>query len=83
LQCKDEMIKESDKIALKKFGNNLRRLREEKGLTLRELSSACNIDYSNILKIEQGKINITLTTIIDLAAALELNPAAVLEYNIA
>ncbi len=76
------MIKESDKIALKKFGNNLRRLREEKGLTLRELSSSCNIDYSNILKIEQGKINITLTTIIDLASALELNPPDLLEYNI-
>ena len=74
------MIKESDKIALKEFGHNLRRLREKKGLTLRELSSACNIDYSNILKIEQGKINITFTSIIDLASALELKPSALLEY---
>lgn len=75
------MIKESDKIALKKFGNNLRLLRQEKGLTLRELSSACNIDYSNILKIEQGKINITFTSIIDLASALELNPSVLFEYD--
>ncbi|WP_018615705.1 helix-turn-helix domain-containing protein [Segetibacter koreensis] len=76
------MIKESDKIALKKLGTHLRKLREDKGLTLRELSSACNIDYSNILKIEQGKINITFTTILDLASALELHPSALLTYTI-
>jgi transcriptional regulator with XRE-family HTH domain len=75
------MIKESDKIALKKFGNNLRKLRKDRKLTLRDLSSACNIDYSNILKIEQGKINITFTTIIDLATALELNPSILFEYE--
>lgn len=75
------MIKESDKIALKKFGDNLRKLRENKSSTLRELSSACNIDYSNILRIEQGKINPTLTTILEIASALELNPSVLLEYN--
>jgi transcriptional regulator with XRE-family HTH domain len=75
------MIKESDKIALRKFGSNLRLLRKDKGLTLRELSYACNIDYSNILKIEQGKINITFTTILDLASALELHPSVLLNYN--
>jgi transcriptional regulator with XRE-family HTH domain len=75
------MIKESDKLALEKFGNNLRRLRKAKGLTLRDLSAACNIDYSNILKIEQGKINITFTSIIDLASALELNPSVLFEYE--
>jgi len=75
------MIKESDKIALKKFGDNLRKLRENKSLTLRELSSACNIDYSNILRMEQGKINPTLTTILELASALELNPSILLDYN--
>jgi transcriptional regulator with XRE-family HTH domain len=75
------MIKETDKVALKKFGNNLRRLRKEKGLTLRELSSSCSIDYSNILKMEQGKINITFTSIIDLASALEIKPAVLFEYD--
>jgi transcriptional regulator with XRE-family HTH domain len=79
--AKVEMIKESDKIALKKFGDNLRKLRKNKSLTLRELSSACNIDYSNILRIEQGKINPTLTTILELASALELNPLVLLDYN--
>lgn len=76
------MIKERDKLALKKLGNHLRKLREDKGLTLRELSSACSIDYSNILKIEQGKINVTFTTILDLASALELHPSVLLNYNI-
>ncbi len=78
---KVEMIKESDKLALKKFGDNLRKLRENKSLTLRELSSACNIDYSNILRIEQGKINPTFTTILELASALELHPSVLFSYN--
>ncbi len=75
------MIKEGDKVVLKKFGENLRRLREEKGLSLRELSYACKIDNSKISKIEQGKINITITTLIDLASALELHPSALLLYS--
>lgn len=76
------MNKESDKIALKRFGSHLRKLREDKNLTLRELSSACDIDYSNILKIEQGKINITFITILDLASALEIHPSLLLNYDI-
>lgn len=79
---KVEMIKEGDRIALKKFGDHLRKLREDKGLSLRELSYACNIDYSNILKIEQGKSNITFTTFLDLASALDLHPSLLLNYNI-
>lgn len=77
-----EMIKESDKQALKKFGDHLRKLREDKGLSLRELSYACKVDNSHISKIEQGKINITFTTILDLASALELHPSALFNYNI-
>lgn len=79
---KVEMIKEIDKIVLKKFGDHLRKLREDKALSLRELSYACNIDNSKISKIEQGKVNVTLTTIIDLASGLELHPSVLLNYNI-
>lgn len=78
---KVEMIKESDKKALLKFGNHLRQLREDKGMSLRDLSYSCNIDNSKISKIEQGKINITFTTILELASALELHPSVLFSYN--
>jgi transcriptional regulator with XRE-family HTH domain len=75
------MITPADKKVLKKFGENLRRLRKEKGLSLREMSYACSIDNSKIAKIEKGMINITLTTMLQLATALEMHPSTLLEYE--
>ncbi|HTI07728.1 MAG TPA: helix-turn-helix transcriptional regulator [Puia sp.] len=76
------MITAGDKKALKEFGENLRKLRNEKGLSLREMSYACSIDNSKIAKIEKGKINITLTTLLQLAVALEIHPSTLLDYEL-
>lgn len=76
------MITAGDKKALKKFGENLRFLRKQKGFSLREMSYACSIDNSKIAKIEKGQINITLTTLLQLAGALELHPTSLLEYEV-
>jgi transcriptional regulator with XRE-family HTH domain len=75
------MITPADKKVLRKFGENLRRLRKEKGLSLREMSYACSIDNSKIAKIEKGMINITLTTLLQLATALEMHPSSLLAYE--
>jgi len=75
------MITPADKKVLKRFGENLRKLRKDKGLSLREMSYACSIDNSKIAKIEKGMINITLTTLLQLAIALEAQPATLLEYS--
>ncbi len=72
------MIRQSDKGNLKKLGSNIKRLREAKNLSLRELSYACDIDNSKISKIEKGQINITFTTILQLAKALEISPSELL-----
>ncbi|MBX9733282.1 MAG: helix-turn-helix domain-containing protein [Chitinophagaceae bacterium] len=72
------MIRQSDKGNLKKLGANIKRLRETKNLSLRELSYACDIDNSKIAKIEKGQINITFTTILQLAKALEISPSELL-----
>ncbi len=74
------MITPGDKKSLLTFGENLRRLRKEKGMSLREMSYACSIDNSKIAKIEKGQINITLTTLLQLAQALELPASALLDY---
>jgi len=76
------MITAGDKKALKEFGENLRKLRKEKGLSLREMSYACSIDNSKIAKIEKGKINITLTTLLQLAVALDVHPSFLLDYEL-
>jgi DNA-binding Xre family transcriptional regulator len=75
------MITPADKKVLKRFGENLRKLRKEKGLSLREMSYACSIDNSKIAKIEKGMINITFTTLLQLAVALETHPSVLLAYE--
>jgi len=72
------MIRQSDKANLKKLGANIKRLREAKNLSLRELSYECDIDNSKISKIEKGHVNITFTTIVQLANALAIHPAELL-----
>lgn len=73
------MIRQSDKANLKRLGANIKKLRETKNLSLRELSYACDIDNSKISKIEKGQINITFTTILQLARALEVNASELLQ----
>lgn len=75
------MIRQSDKGNIKKLGANIKRLREAKNLSLRELSYACDIDNSKISKIEKGQINITFTTILQLAKALEISPSELLKTD--
>lgn len=65
-------------LILQRFGKNVKRFREKKGLSLRELSYNCNIDNSKISKIEKGKVNITLLTLMELCVALEVSPAELL-----
>jgi transcriptional regulator with XRE-family HTH domain len=40
----------------KEIGEKLRKLREQKNLTMREVAEAIEIDYTYISKIEKGKI---------------------------
>ncbi|RZK26898.1 MAG: XRE family transcriptional regulator [Flavobacterium sp.] len=63
------------------FGNKVREIRESKGLSLLQVSYNCNIDDSKISKIEHGKINITLGTIIDLAKGLSVYPKELLDIE--
>jgi transcriptional regulator with XRE-family HTH domain len=75
------MIRQSDKANLKKLGANIKRLRETKNLSLRELSYECDIDNSKISKIEKGQVNITATTILQLAKALAVHPTELLKTD--
>ncbi len=74
------MIKNSDKEALRKFGENVRKLRDTQKLSLRDVSVNCNIDNSKISKIEQGQVNITLTTILELAKGLNVQPSELMNF---
>ena len=65
---------------LSKFGEHLKRLRVEKQLSLRKMATQCDIDDSNISKIENGHFNIQLTTIFELARGLGIDPKDLLDF---
>lgn len=73
---------ENGEETLKLFGANVRKIREEKRLSLRKLSASCNINYSRIGQIESGKRNITLLTVIDLANGLEVPCAELFKWHL-
>jgi transcriptional regulator with XRE-family HTH domain len=65
-----------------KFGANLKRIRESKGYSLRSLATNCELDDSQISKIENGKTNIQLSTIFELAKGLGVEPKELLDFII-
>ena len=74
-------MKEKDQKRIKKFAAHLIKLRKKKGLSQRELSSRCDVDYGKISKLENNKANLTLTTLIELAEGLEVHPKDLLDIN--
>lgn len=57
---------------LLKFGMRLNSLRKSQNLTLEQLAFAAEIEISQVHRIEKGKINPSLTTLIALAKGLNI-----------
>lgn len=77
----NNLMNERDRKRLKKFASHLTKLRKGKGLSLRELSARCDVDYGKISKLENNKANLTLTTLIELAEGLEVHPKTLLDID--
>ena len=63
----------SEKKFLFKFGQNLKRLRKEKGFTQEELANELDIEISQISRIERGVINTKASNIKSIADCLQIN----------
>lgn len=53
-------------------GRRVREIRKEKGFTIEGLANEANIEYSQLSRIELGKINTTLAQLQIIAKALEV-----------
>lgn len=72
-----------DYAALKDaFGAHVKRLRQSKNLSLVQVDQNCELDESNISKIENGKVNVQLSTIFELAKGLGVEPKELLDFKI-
>jgi transcriptional regulator with XRE-family HTH domain len=64
------------------FGERLRDLREAAGLTQEALAEAAGVHWVTISRIETGVREVGVTTVVDLAAALGLDPSELLTFQI-
>lgn len=53
-----------------KLGDNIRNYREQQGFTQEKLAELSNISEKHLSKIERGKINIKIDTLVNIADAL-------------
>lgn len=68
------MNRNRDKKIIRDFGKNLKTIRKSKKLSIRKLADIADVDFSQVHRIEKGESNPTLTTIMVLADALEVDP---------
>jgi transcriptional regulator with XRE-family HTH domain len=70
-----------EKKILKEFGERLKKIRTDRNLSTRGLADLAEMDFGNINEIENGKVNPSLTTVVILAEALEIDPADLLSHK--
>ena len=71
---------DKDKI-LSRFAKHLISIRENKNLSIRELALRANLEYSQVQRIEKGKVNFAFTTLIALADGLDISPTELLNFR--
>lgn len=67
---------------LKKFGTNLKKLRESKGLSQEELCFKSGLSKNQIGNIERGEVNTTLSSLYAISIALEMNLQEILNFKL-
>lgn len=66
---------------LHRFGKRLEHFRTKQNLSFRQLAQNCNLDHSDIRKIEKGERNIQLSTILELAKGLDIHPKELFDFE--
>lgn len=70
-----------NETAVMTLAANIKKYRIARNLTIEELANIVGVDYSQIGRMERGKVNATVSIIFDIAAVLEIPPAQLLELN--
>jgi len=70
----------TDKV-LMEFGKNLQKLREAKGFSTRQFADEAEISHSSVGRLEAGLSNPTMTTLIKIAEALEVDLNSLVHFK--
>jgi len=72
--------KDISKVFLAQVGENIRKKRKKKGLTLEELGLEIGLTRMQVNRIEKG-YNITMITLLKVAIALNMKPENLMKFN--
>ena len=62
------------------IGNNISKFRRQKKLTSKELGYRCEIEKSNLIAIEKGRVNVTVQTLLKISLALDVDVKVFFEF---
>jgi transcriptional regulator with XRE-family HTH domain len=66
---------------LKAVGENLRKFRKAKGLTMEALASEAEIEYRQLGRIERGEINTTILSLMKLTDVLDIELFKLFQFD--
>ena len=71
-----------DIVYIKKFGENLKKIRLSKNMSQEVLAYSADIPISQVGRIERGEINTTISTVKVLATSLDVPITQLFDFNI-
>lgn len=74
-------LKQDRDIVLKNFGQHVKKVRKSKGMTQLEVSSAMKRDQQSLQRVESGRVNPSLTYLMELAAALGMSVDELVKFK--
>ena len=72
-------MKDKHQKYFQELGKNLQNLRKTKGLSQQELANRCDVDRAKISSIETAKEDFVMTTLLEIAEALEVDLKSIKE----
>jgi len=75
------MINLRNSKILKAVGKQIRFQRKKKGFSQQEFADMCDMELSQVNRIELGKVNTTVSTLFRIAEVLEIKPSKLLDID--
>jgi len=63
------------------LGNRIRQLREDRKISQQSLAEMCNVEKSNMARIEAGRTNPTLLSLYKISSALKISLAELVDFE--
>jgi transcriptional regulator with XRE-family HTH domain len=67
-----------DQALLQQIGSKIREARQQREMSIELLANECGIDYSQVNRMELGKVNFSISYLYKIASVLKVDPKALL-----